>query len=165
MKTLLITAAFAMNCGPVTFIETHHPNVAIVKQEIVELDALAKEKATLIAIASIETEHMEVDYPKCDNKQGDSCNLGIYKANVAQLEDLDVDLVRFNQDHLYQHRAMLRGMRKMGRTEFLLRHRGGETIRGPEVDSYVCAIEALTQEYLKRGFEGDTRLTVKINPI
>lgn len=165
LSLLLSNQAYA--CEDFGIYSIEHPNVSKVKEEIYNLDATILEKSTLAAIASIETNHMEIDYPKCDNKTGDSCNVSIYKANLAELRDfkVSVDVSKFDTNTKYAHKIMLAGMRSMGRMEMLKHHRGGESIRGKVVDDYIYAIDKLTVVYSLIGLQTPIRYTICIPAI
>ena len=139
-----------------------------VKAYIFSLDADNTEKALLAAIASIETESMAVDYPEGDGKRGASYNVGIYKANVHQLKKIDknINIQRFHNDYKYATDVMLRGIRKFGQSDFLAEHRGGESIRGEAVNSYICAIKVIAMQYMIKGLEiNQVRYTVNVDAI
>ncbi|MFT6084298.1 MAG: endonuclease YncB(thermonuclease family) [Alphaproteobacteria bacterium] len=142
------------------------------------LNASRKEKSLLLAVASIETERMQIDYPQGDNKKGDAFNVSIYKMNKAMLRDIDPD-IDFDLVHNSVEVAtnyFLQGLRKWGQKKFIRYHRGGETafnktIVDDAVEEYVSAIYKLATKYRRNKYQLDPlttdnmRYTIDIKPI
>lgn len=155
---------------------TQDPNISEVKQEIIKV-VYAKQPedketaALLIAVASIETENMSIDYPSCDGKKGEACNIGIYKMNLFQRRKACPDITQneINHDIAKATSCMIKGMDKYGVDLWLSWHRGGESWKNysSEVEDYKNAIEALKAKYLstKNALTDDSRYTIAVPAI
>lgn len=181
---VILTPDMLVACtGQGVFYRLIVPGISERKKEILvaaeSLQATAREKALLFAIASIETEAMQVDYPMCDNKINDACNIGIYKMNIGMIQKVipNADLDKIHFDIGEATRVALRCMRTLQESSFLVMHRGGEgyfdgTIKPEAVAEYIKAIEILTLRYQQdenNQFDienvNNVRMTIMVCPI
>lgn len=163
-------------------IRTEAEGLKNVKRQILltadEMNATDKEKAIVLAIASIETENMSIDYPEGDNKSGDAYNVSIYKMNVGMIRNIDrsVNPSDIHLDNKKATKVVISGIRKFGLDKFLIYHRGGEsafnsTSNGAEIMSYIEAIKTIAKKYkespnqLNSYKTDDIRYTIKIPAI
>jgi len=155
---------------------TSNPNISEVKQEIRESvytvePANQDLAATLIAIASIETKNMSIDYPVCDGKKGEACNVGIYKMNLFQRRKACPEIPKdeINKDIKKATLCMIKGLDLYRYDLWMSWHRGGEGWKNyqVEVKDYKAAIEVIKDKYLntKNALTDDTRYTVNLPAI
>jgi hypothetical protein len=141
-------------------------------------NAVAREKSILLAIASIETERMQIDYPKGDGKTGNAYNVSIYKMNIGMLKELDagVNINLVNNSIEAATALLLKGLREWGEDKFLRYHRGGEgaffgKINECDILNYISAIKRLAKTYRKDKNQlnpkttDNIRYTIDIEPI
>lgn len=148
-------------CGDdvATVYVTPHEKIKHAKKRILRAaekwNASDQEKSLLLAVASIETEAMQADYPICDAKTGDACNVGIFKMNVGMIKTVtDLNALQMLAADIEQSvKIFLLALRKYGVTDFLRYHRGGEsgyngTLAGEDMNAYLRAVDALAEIYL-----------------
>ena len=152
------------------------------KAEILEeanhLNATNIEKSLLLAVASIETEQMKIDYSEGDGKVGDAFNVSIFKMNASMLKEIDANI---NLDSVHHSSKIatnyfLRGLRLWGKEKFLRYHRGGKgafygKINENDITEYINAIHKLAKIYRKNQYQlnpettDNIRYTIYIKPI
>jgi hypothetical protein len=163
-------------------IEIKIEGISKVKREILlaanEMKARDAEKALVLAIASIETEKMVVDYPDGDNKSGDAYNVSIYKMNVGMIRNIDssINPLDIHFDNTKATKVLLTGIRKFGTDKFLTYHRGGETAlndktNSKDIEPYISAIKQIAKKYQEDPYQlnpyktDNTRYTVAVPAI
>ncbi|MEM7617664.1 MAG: hypothetical protein AAF195_04715, partial [Pseudomonadota bacterium] len=152
-----------MNCAT-TIHKITVPNLSITKRKIIstadKLFASKREKSFLLAIASIETKDMSIDYPAGDGKKGDAYNVSIYKINLALLKsispNIDADLIHNDIEQATQ--IVLTGIRKFGINNFLRYLRAGESgfngkISENDIIPYINAIKDIACKYLSEPWQ------------
>lgn len=141
-------------------------------------NATDKEKALLLAIASIETEKMLVDYPAGDGKSNDAYNVSIYKMNVGMIKQINpnADYQLIHKDITEATNILLQGLRMWGKNKLLRFHRGGEgafsgQVPDTQVTPYIQAVEKIEILYAKNKWQlapnttDDIRYTIHVDPI
>lgn len=192
IKTLLLYSIFVTLCSVSMFIhymfyfiehsihqkkciETNNISNIERKKNIVERLKLsgAKEKEiyAILAVASIETEKFDIDYPVCDRKSGLACNVSIYKINLDMLSDIGRDSTKM-KDLGYATETVLSAIRNYGYKEFIAFHRGGRSgLEGikykNEIQQYSKAIDkiALCYRNNSESLYNDIRYTIQVPAI
>lgn len=164
----IILLLLIINCGnslayerilPTAVHKIYIANLSHTKQLILEaaneVNATYPEKATVLAIASIETAAMSIDYPPGDGKDGDAYNVTIYKLNKYLIRAINpsIDPTLLHYDTKAATKLVIQGLRDMGHDRFLSLHRGGEGLLHGKVPSssvrpYVIAIKSLAFDYM-----------------
>lgn len=131
-------------------------------------------KALILAIASIETEYFDVDYPVGDRKIGDAFNVGIYKVNryliklVNQKAGTNFTDSMMNRDKLHATKFVNTGMNVLGENLFLRINRGGQSFLKYNTDNYIIAVRGIQRKYLqnpKKYMYGPYRITTYLKAI
>lgn len=128
---------------------------AIILGSLIQNHASDYEKSLVLAIASIETYAMCVDYPEGDKKTEGAYNFGIYKMNrdLARIVDPNANITKAHNDINYATQLVLQGLRTLGYKKYLTIHRGGlgalyNKIPKSDIDNYINAVVQISKAYL-----------------